>query len=88
MSQKFIGLAILVLRGRVFGAEGVYINVIKTKCICHWCSMVLIFYEWMFMLRKKLVLFGIQHFVGFWLSADMNIRVIILDSMVRCLLRF
>ena len=32
-SQKFIGSVALVLRGRVFVAEDVYIKVIKTKCM-------------------------------------------------------
>ena len=32
-SQKFIGLVASVLRGRVFGVEDVYIQVIKTKCM-------------------------------------------------------
>ena len=32
-SQKFKGSVALVLRGRVFGVEDVYIHVIKIKCI-------------------------------------------------------
>ena len=30
---KFIGSIVSVLRGRIAGAEDIYVNVIKTKCL-------------------------------------------------------
>ena len=44
-SQNFNGSVASVIRGRVFGADDVYIHVIKTKCVCLCCFMALIVNE-------------------------------------------
>ena len=71
----------------MFGAEDVYIDVIKTKC------MPLLF-NGVNCLRvdahamKKLSIIWNTVFRWVWLSADLNICVISLDSVLRCLSSF